>query len=74
MGFFNAWHPLSERILSDGWRVCPRCQSLVARDGWHACPPPVPAPPVGWRCPSCRSVWGPQVEGCKVCNKSEINL
>lgn len=35
----------------------------------------LPAPPAqGWRCPSCRSVWGPQVDGCKVCNKSEINL
>lgn len=54
------------------WYTCAHCDALVHSSAPHKCRLAPPA--VGWRCPSCKSVWGPSVEGCKVCNRSEINL
>lgn len=58
-----------------GWHC--GCGRFVPNGATHRCGEVVPSGDVvavGWRCPSCKSVWGPQVDGCKVCNKSEINL
>lgn len=32
--------------------------------------PPAPTP-LGWECPKCHRVWGPQVAGCEVCNREK---
>lgn len=86
----GAWVPTGDvhwcssskpRIL--GW-LCDGCNSVVPDGVSHKCvrsiahPEPIitngDALPTGWRCPSCRSVWAPHIEACKVCSKSEINL
>ena len=55
--------------------TCGRCDALAYQGDKHHCQPArTPQPAHGWRCPSCRTVWGPLVERCKVCNRSEINL
>lgn len=30
--------------------------------------------PVGWECPKCHRVWGPQVTECKACRQAEPSL
>lgn len=69
INWYDEW--LSTPSNASGWVLCPRCNGLAPAHGWHACSAP---PATGWRCPGCQCVWGPQVEGCRVCNKSEINV
>lgn len=68
------WHHDDLTVPFSGWH-CGNCGARIPNGVSHACAKstPAPQPAVGWRCPSCKSAWGPQVDGCKVCNRSEIN-
>lgn len=51
--------------------TCWNCGARVGNGETHSCSRSLTPPaPTGWRCPSCKRVWGPQVKACDVCNKA----
>ena len=66
---------------TSGFATCPQCGCAYpngATDPIHRCngltlsfSQPLR---VGWRCPSCRNVWSPDVKQCKTCKRLQVAL